>query len=114
MTKLFFKVCRGYGEDHVSIGEEDLDRAIYAQLTGAVFLSDGGTIAGNRIEMIVPDWNRIVGFSPGRRMDSEDWAEIKRNHGDIRKLCSAKLWSATDRVKKEIGGVKVEMMRQLK
>jgi hypothetical protein len=83
--KKYYKVCRGWGEDFVSIEEKDLPRAIIAQLTGSVLLA-GGTIAGNKIEMIVPDYHKTMGWNYAHRLEPDDYAEIKNTVGNMQNI----------------------------
>ena len=80
--KKYYKIMRGWGDDFVIIEEKDLARAIYAQITGKVFIGNG-TIAGNKIEMIVPDYHKTMGWNYGYKLYPEDFREIKSNCGDM-------------------------------
>lgn len=104
MKKLYFKLLRAYGNDHVSIEEAELEKAIYAQVSGDIFIGPGGSIAGNKIEMIVLDIHRTAGYNEGYRMQPEDWSYIRRDFGgqDIRNLAEKKFLTATDSVKLNI------------
>lgn len=86
-TKIYYKVKIGYStEEYISIGEEDLPKAMRAMVRGGVAIFNEGAIAGDRIIMIVPDWNRIIGRRHDNRIDGEDWARLpadvkERAHG---------------------------------
>lgn len=78
-----FRVYFGYGkDDFYSIPETELAKAINAQLTGKVALLEAGTISGNEIKRIQPDYQRIMGYNRDHQLGSEDYVEIG---GKIRK-----------------------------
>jgi len=117
--KTYYKLLRGFGEDHVRIEEKDLERAIFAQLTGAVFVGEG-TILGSRIEMIIPDVNRSLGYNEGYKPKPED-SDIIQEMKPLRLKLEKMILSAGDRVKflvlkgreREIGtGVKIPELDQ--
>ncbi len=58
---MYFKVQKGYGEkDYVEIDETELEKAIKAQVSGQVaFFSKGGTVSGNHIISITPDFDKV-------------------------------------------------------
>lgn len=101
MKNIYFKLLRTYGNDYISIEEAELEKAIYAQLSGDIFVGPGGTVAGNKIEMIVLDINRSAGFNEGYRLLPEDWGYVRRDFGghDLRDLAEKKFLAASDKVK---------------
>ena len=57
MVKLYFKVVRGYGdEDFIPIDETELEKAIYAHMSGKPVVFENGSINGNQISIIRPDF----------------------------------------------------------
>lgn len=79
----YYKVMRnGWGEDFISIEEKDLMRAIYSKLNGDVLIK-GGLIDGSKIEMIVPDYHKTLGYNYGYRLQPEDYEEIRGKVGDM-------------------------------
>lgn len=81
----YYKVMRnGWGEDFISIEEKDLEKAIYAKLSGKVLLA-GGMIDGSKIEMIVPDYHKTMGYNYGYKLEPADYSEIKSRAGDMHK-----------------------------
>lgn len=94
IKKYYYKLLRPYGEDYVPIEEKDLERAIYAQITGALFLGMG-TLSGNKIEMIVPDVLKTLEWPEGYKIKAEDW----RDTGPIRRHGDRKILEAVERVK---------------
>lgn len=78
---MLFKVKHGFeNQDFIKIDESELEKAIYAQMSGKVGIFKGGTVRGSNIISITPDW----GFNAGYELQAEDFAEI-RNSGAERK-----------------------------
>lgn len=78
MKQKFFRVKIGYGKDEfMQIDETEVSRAILAQVTGKVFISKrSGTISGNNIIGVFPDWHAILGLNPLHVMSAEDYSNI--------------------------------------
>jgi hypothetical protein len=75
----YFKIKMGFGEDDfISIDETELSKAIRAQVKGTVAIFGEGTVAGNSILAITPDWNRMMGWHRGWKLTSDNWAQISR------------------------------------
>lgn len=75
----YYKVQIGYGDDFIPITEEELEKALYAQMTGGtVFLSEG-SVTGNSIISIRPDYHRAMGWNYGHKFTPEDHADINRS-----------------------------------
>lgn len=71
---LYFKVKTGYGaDDFLSITEDELPTALRAQIGGKVAVFAEGTIGGNHIMSITPDYNRVLGFARSYRLTPEDY-----------------------------------------
>lgn len=74
---MYFKVKIGFGQDDfISIDQSELPNAIKAQITGKVGVFTEGTIAGNNIISITPDWNKLMGWKRGYKLTDEDYTEI--------------------------------------
>ncbi len=73
----YFKVQRSYDvNDFIPIDETELEKALHAFITGApvVFLNG----ATQRIDGILPDYHRAMGWNYGYKLQGEDWAEVKK------------------------------------
>lgn len=80
--KYYFRVNEGFERYITTEGVENLLRAKIAMATGKVFNCDTGTIAGNHITSIIPDYNREMGYYPEYELGSEDWLEITEAKAD--------------------------------
>jgi hypothetical protein len=73
----YFKVQKGYGaDDYISIDETELRKAIIAQVKGQVAIFREGTVSGNSIMSITPDWNRTMGWKRDYKLTGEDYDYI--------------------------------------
>lgn len=76
----FYRVHTGYGPDEfIQIDETELEMCIKAQITGKVAITKQGTVSGNIIQKIVPDWNRVLGYSRLYKLQAEDYNDIKKS-----------------------------------
>ena len=79
----YFKVKTGFEpEDIIHIDESELEKAIYAQISGRVAMLKGGTIRGNNIISITEDWHRAMGYNQGYELGPEDFEHINQKLGD--------------------------------
>jgi hypothetical protein len=81
MKELFFKVKFGFGTlDRVSIGEDEIEKAIYAQVTGKPVRLKNSYINGRNMISITPDYHKYTGwhetYDP---KDHEDFRQIERD-----------------------------------
>ncbi len=65
----YFRVKFGFDKnDFYSIDENDLPKALRAQVNGTIFVCDEGTIS--------PDYNRKMGYKRDYALTGEDYDEI--------------------------------------
>lgn len=78
MKTKHFKVMRGFGtDDYIPITESELKKAIYAHMTGTNVAFEMGSISGNHISAVVPDFQRTMGWNPSHKLDNDDWTDIR-------------------------------------
>lgn len=74
---MHFKVKIGYDrDDFISISEEELETAIRAQVTGRVGIFKEGTVGGNHIIAITPDFQKLLGVARDYKLTGEDYSRI--------------------------------------
>ncbi len=84
----YYRVKFGYGaDDFYSVDESEVGRAIKAQGEGTVFACSEGTISGNNIMAIMPDYNRALGLNRDYHLTGEDYSELpagaQRDHTEF-------------------------------
>jgi hypothetical protein len=79
--KHFFRVKYGYAKsDQVSIGIEDLEKAIYAQIQGKPIQLGNSYINGRNIISITPHYHVHTGWHPWFEPENgDDWLQVKRD-----------------------------------
>lgn len=66
--------------ESVSVDQDTLPKAIFAQLNGTAVLLNGASINGKYIISISPDVHRYTGWNAGYEpKDAEDFRQIKRD-----------------------------------
>jgi len=83
----FFRVKTGYGkDDFIGIDETELSKAIRSQVKGSVVIFKEGSVAGNSILSIKPDWQRVMGYHRDYDLVGEDYEEIGKKRQDDYRL----------------------------
>lgn len=87
-----FKVKIGFGKnDFISIDETELSLALRAQINGKVAIFREGTVSGNNIIAITPDYNKALGLNPGYELTPEDYGLLgKHTINEYRDLIESK------------------------
>lgn len=99
----YYRVQTGFGpDDFVSVDENELEACIRAQITGRVAVTKEGTISGNIIQKITPDWTRALGFKRGYKLVGEDYDYVS---GKVSDEYRKTLQDATERAQEAIAGV---------
>ena len=72
-----YRVFHGYGkDDFISIDETELKKAMIAEGTGRVVIFNEGSISGNEIKKVLPDYQRDMGWNRDHTLGGEDYQEI--------------------------------------
>lgn len=70
----YYRVYTGYTE-YIPIDSTEMEKAMHAFITGnPVALMDGAT---TRIDRIVPDFHRAMGWNPTHKLDADDYTELR-------------------------------------
>lgn len=62
--------------ENISIDETELARALYAQITGKVAILKNGSVSGNQIFSITPDYHKAMGYNEDYKLTPEDHKKI--------------------------------------
>lgn len=79
----YYRVKIGYGnDDFIAIDETEVSKALKAQINGSIALFKEGSIAGNNIISILPDYNRAMGYKRDYKLTGEDYDYIGQKRVD--------------------------------
>lgn len=107
--KLYYKILCGYDrEREVPITQEELEKAYGIFLIGGRSVFSGGAVDSRHIHAIVPDWHRIMGWTPEYRLGVDDWNELRDTGVDREARALQK--SAQGRVQYLIGNGKQNLI----
>lgn len=69
---------KGYDkDDYIPIDETELDKALFAHMTGAKAVFENGSITGTHISGVLPDYHKAMGYNRGYKLTAQDYAEIE-------------------------------------
>jgi hypothetical protein len=72
-----FKIITGFTpEEYIPIDETELERAIYVHLSGSKSAFKNGSISGDKIHSVQPDFHRAMGWNRGYKLGPDDYAEL--------------------------------------
>lgn len=84
----YFRVKYGFGkDDFYSITEDELPKALRAQVNGTVVAFHEGTVAGNNIITIQPDYQREMGWNRDYDLQGGDYAYIGNKKVEEYRMC---------------------------
>jgi hypothetical protein len=79
-----YKVLFGFeAEDYIPIDGSELERAVYAHMTGKNVAFEQGSVTGARIVAIQPDYHSAMGWNRGYQLEAEDYADIASKGVDV-------------------------------
>lgn len=97
MKTLHYKVVFGFdAEDYVPISAEELEKAIWAHMRGKNVAFEQGSVSGERIVAVQPDYHSAMGWNRGYTLGADDYAELTQYGVD--KKHSKFLAHAKDRI----------------
>lgn len=71
-----FKIDFGFnGSQTIPIDETELEKAVYAHITGKVAVFKNGSVSGDKIIAISPDIHGVLGWGYDHKLDDYDWAD---------------------------------------
>lgn len=80
MKKFYFKVKIGFGKDeYISINHHELSKALKAQINGGIVVFEEGSISGNNIISITPDYGRELGLNRSYTLTAQDYRQLDDN-----------------------------------
>ena len=71
--KKYFRVIYGFKDDFYSVDEEEMRKALKAQMTQSLVILNEGSIQGSRIVAVKPDYQRMMGWNRDYILTGEDY-----------------------------------------
>ena len=71
--KKYFRVIYGFKDDFYSVDEEEMRKALKAQMTQSLVILNEGSIQGSRIVAVRPDYQRMMGWNRDYILTGEDY-----------------------------------------
>ena len=75
----YFKVYKDY-TTFITIDETEIEKALAAFRSGSSVIFKEGAL--NRVDSILPDYNKTMGWNPSYKLQNEDWNEIRERGVD--------------------------------
>lgn len=96
----YFKVKFGFGPDEfISVDEAELPMALRAHISGKKGMFKEGSISGDKIIAITPDFNRALGYNRDYVMKGEDYQELGNARQEHEFLLEEKRYELTNGTK---------------
>lgn len=77
MKNLYYKVVFGFdAEDYVPISAEELEKAMWAHMRGKNVAFEQGSVSGERIVAVQPDYHTAMGWNRGYTLGADDFEEL--------------------------------------
>ena len=102
---LYFKVFKDF-TNYVPIDETELEKALYAFKIGRPAIFSFGAM--EKIESIIPDFCRSMGWNPTHRLDDDDWNDMHKK--GIEQSLTARIGKAKERIEYLIAVGKPELI----
>jgi hypothetical protein len=89
----YYRVYTGFTE-YIPIDSTEMEKAMHAFITGSPVVFENG--ATSRIDRILPDFHRAMGWNPSHRLDTDDQNQLRSTGTEGR------YWSAIGKAKEKI------------
>lgn len=77
----YYKVFKDFN-NYVPIDETELEKALAAFKFGTAAIFNSGAL--EKIESVIPDLNRTMGWNPTYKLQDDDWSEIRSKGTDVK------------------------------
>jgi hypothetical protein len=72
---LYFKVFKDF-TNFIPINETELEKALAAFKFGTAAMFNFGAV--ERVEAVIPDYSRTMGWNPSHKLNDDDWNEMRK------------------------------------